>query len=240
MKLLQKEITHSKFNAFYHHRSCLSHWPNGKLTAILNNRYWWGWKTKKTKQDTRALVLCRRLRLTFKLLGEEHLDQQPEEEQHHDALDHSLAAEEQHWLPQWLPRVLLVVVRHGERPWLLAEAFNSSSPQVSGKVNPSCRRVTKAQEHLGLHTDLQRQKKGLSWWMQSFASSSAAGVPASPLHQTDCRGCRRTLISPSAGTWAVLSLRGRRGAVGGEIHFIILAASHPEHLLRRSSAVAIE
>lgn len=58
----------------------------------------------------------RQERLTFELLGEEHLDQQPEEEQHHDALDHPLAAEEQHRLPQRLPRVLLVVVRHGEQP----------------------------------------------------------------------------------------------------------------------------
>lgn len=49
---------------------------------------------------------------TFQLFGEEHLHQEPEEEYDHDALDHALTTEEHHRLPQRLPRVLLIVVRH--------------------------------------------------------------------------------------------------------------------------------
>lgn len=59
---------------------------------------------------------------TFQLFGEKHLHQEPEEEYDHDALDHPLAAEEHHRLPQGLPRVLLIMVGHDATGVLQASA----------------------------------------------------------------------------------------------------------------------
>ncbi len=50
---------------------------------------------------------------TFQLFGEQDLHQKPEEQNDHDAFNHTLTAEEQHRLPQRLAGVLLVMVRHG-------------------------------------------------------------------------------------------------------------------------------
>lgn len=64
------------------------------------------------------------------MFGEENLQQKPEEEHNHDALDDTLTAEQQHRLPERLAWIFFIVVRHGAKQ--CAEGLSDLNGNIHG------------------------------------------------------------------------------------------------------------